>query len=902
MSAREAEVLEALGAHRSNAQIAGALHISIRTVESHVSSLLRKYGVADRRELADLAGAQRGPGMSGVPAGRTTFVGRSHDTTAVRDALERSRLVTLLGPGGMGKTRLAAVVATELRAGGAFVDLVPVRDGLVTRAIATACGLTERPPQTLDQVLIEHLQVGRSLLVLDNCEHLVDEVAALTERLLRTCPELTVLATSRERLGIPAEATVLLPPLDAAAELFVDRARAVEPEFQAAADDIGEICARLDGIPLAIELAAARIGSLGADGLRAALDDRLRLLSGGRGMDERHRSLTAVIGWSYELLDDPERLLFRRLGVYVGGFDLEAAAATSPELGRGEVADLLGRLTDKSLAVRRGSRWRLLETIREFAQARLSGDELAIAQDRRLHWAADTAATLENRLDEPAAESGPDVRAAGSQDGGWRQLYDEVVADLRAALAATPAEPDPTAHRLARSLAHLAFARREFLASVGHYRAAAERAEDGVAAALDLRSAADATIAISDGQTGVELLLDAADRAVANGNVRATMLALAVIAVNRYPNGSLFELPGEETERLLAKAVNCAVPGDLQVAALLAAAKAWDHGGRRIEADAELAAEAVVAARRTGDPVLVAGALDALGVAAASSGRLRDARSSAIERMELVRPLPRHEPYAAAEIIDAFHVAPTTATAVGDLRAATAAVGAPDDPVGDHPYISLPRLIRVCAMTGRFDECVEQADALWNRWQRAGSPPIEWMASAMSAVAMVHGLRNDGQFGTWAARALRVARTEDLAGAPWLIAPQLFAQARVAIHLGAVGDAADVVRGAFAELGEYWWAPYARATAAELAVVADLPEATSLLDAAAPLGEENDWAAACLRRAEGRRTGDLSVLAAAAADFERIGARFEWACTLALIPDRAAEARTELAALRAPLP
>ncbi len=208
----------------------------------------------------------------------------------------------------------------------------------------------------------------------------------------------------------------------------------------------------------------------------------------------------------------------------------------------------------------------------------------------------------------------------------------------------------------------------------------------------------------------------------------------------------------------------------------------------------------------------------------------------------------------------------------------------------------------MCALTGRFDDCVAQADALWNRWQRAGSPPIEWMASAMSAVAMVHGLRNDGLFSTWEARALRVARSDDLAGAPWLIAPQLFAQARVAIHLGTFGDAADVVRRAFGELGEYWWAPYARAAAAELAVVADLPEATALLEAAAPLGAENDWAAACLRRAEARRTGDLSVLAGAAAEFERVGAHFEWACTLALIPDRAAEARAELAALHAPLP
>ncbi|WP_329000285.1 LuxR C-terminal-related transcriptional regulator [Kribbella sp. NBC_00709] len=885
VSSREAEVLAAVAEHRSNAQIAGALHISVRTVESHVSSLLRKYGVTDRRELADLAGPRlgsRGSGMPGLPGGRTTFVGRTHDTTAVRDALAQSRLVTLLGPGGMGKTRLAAVVAAELGTSGAFVDLVPVRDGLVTRTVATALGLTERPPQSLEQVLSEHLQSGRSLLVLDNCEHLVDEVAVLVERLLTTCPEATVLATSRERLGVPGEATVLLPPLDAAAELFIDRARAVDPDFTASDDDLAEICARLDGMPLAIELAAARIGSLGADGVRAALDDRLRLLAGGRGVDARHRSLAAVIGWSHDLLDDQERLLFRRLAVYVGGFDLDAACATSPDLGRGEVADLLGRLTDKSLAVRRGSRWRLLETIREFAREQLTGDELSIARERCLRWAADTAGALETRLD--------------SSD--WQPPYDETVGDLRAALAATASEPDPTAHRLARSLGHLGFARREFVESVDHYRSAAERAEDGVSAALDLRSAADATLAISDAETGVKLLLDAADRAVADGNVRATMLASAVIAVNRYPTGTLYELPVEHSKRLLTEALESAVPGDSHVAALLAAAKAWDHGGRRIGADPELAREAVDAARRTGDPVLIAGALDALTVAAANTGRLRDARSYAVERMQLVRPLPRHEPYAAAEIIDAFHVAPTTATAVGDLTAAWSVLGAPDDPVGDHPYISLPRLIRLCALTGRFDACIEHADALWDRWQRAGTPPIEWMASAISAAAMVHGLRDDGLFEVWQARALEVAGADDPADAAWLTAPAVFVEARVAVHLGAVQQASDVVRRAFAEFGEYWWAPYARASAAELAVVAGLPDAPERLAAAAPDGAENDWAAACLTRAAARSTGDQDALRSAAGAFEQIGARFERAATHALIPDLAAEGRAELAELK----
>ncbi|HET6741055.1 MAG TPA: LuxR C-terminal-related transcriptional regulator, partial [Kribbella sp.] len=914
--------------HRSNAQIAHALHISVRTVESHVSSLLRKYGVTDRRELADLigrgergqrgqrgVGGERPAGVGGLPVGRTAFVGRAGEAAGLREALGRSRLVTLLGPGGMGKTRLAALVAGELGATGAFVDLVPVRQGLVTRAVATALGLSERPPQSLQQVLIDHLQQDRSLLILDNCEHLVDEVAVLTEQLLSSCPELTVLATSRERLGVPSETTVLLPPLDAATELFTDRARAVDPDFNAPDDVLTEICARLDGLPLAIELAAARIGSLGADGLQAALDDRLRLLAGGRGVDVRHRSLAAVIGWSHDLLDEQERLLLRRLAIYVGGFDLDAASATSPELGRAEVADLLGRLTDKSLAVRRGPRWRLLETIREFARDQLTDDELSTAQDRCLHWAATTAATLEAHLDTPSQLNNPGEERPGGEWRGpdvaggveWWRTYDAVAGDLRAALAATGAVADPVAHRLARSLGHLGFARREFQESVGYYRSAAGRAADGVSAALDLRSAADATLAISDAETGVRLLLDAADRAVADGNVRATMLALAVIAVNRYPTGSLYDVPPARSAHLLEQALESAQAGDSQVTALLAIAKAWEYGKRRIGADPELAQEAVEAARRTGDPVLIAGALDASTVAAGNAGRLRDARSYAVERMRLVGPLPRHEPYAAAEIIDAFHVAPTTATAVGDLPAARAAIGAPDDPVGDHPYISLPRLIRVCALTGEFDACVAHADALWQRWQRAGAPPIEWMSSALSAAAMVHGLRDDGLFDVWQSRSLEVARSMAPEDAAWLAAPYAFAQARVAIHLidtnhPATAEQAEVVRRGFGGFAERWWAPYARAAAAELAVLADLADAPELLAATEQDAAENDWAAACRTRAAARSTGDLDAILAAADAFERVGARFERAATLALHPAHAAEARAELTALQVSVP
>jgi predicted ATPase/DNA-binding CsgD family transcriptional regulator len=409
VSQREAEVLAALGARLSNAQIASRLHISVRTVESHVSALLRKCGVADRQALAEIAGqgaaAEALPGrVVGVPAERTSFVGQGWERDRVLATLEAARLVTLLGPGGVGKTRLATVIASTAAplfpAGGAFVDLVPVRDGFVAQAVAAVLGVTETPQQPLEDAIATQLGRGRGLLVLDNCEHLMDAAAGFAERLLSLCPGARILLTSRERLGVPGERVVAIGPLSIAAEavtLFTDRVTAVDPQFTADPGVVGELCARLDGMPLAIELAAARGASLGASGLLAALDDTLRLVAGGRGADERHRSLRTVIGWSYQLLADEERQLFRRLAAFAGSFDLAAATAVTGVGDQGAVADVLGRLVDKSLLVhRRGatSRWRLLETIRAFAleQLRANSGEYAQLVQQHLRWAAATAA------------------------------------------------------------------------------------------------------------------------------------------------------------------------------------------------------------------------------------------------------------------------------------------------------------------------------------------------------------------------------------------------------------------------------------------------------------------------------------------------------------------------------
>ncbi|PZG13072.1 ATP-binding protein, partial [Nonomuraea aridisoli] len=483
MSPREAEVLALLGAHLSNAQIARRLHISVRTVENHVSSLLRKHGVADRRALAAAGRLSTPPSgqVAGAPTWRTTFIGRAHERDAVLALLRPGELVTLAGPGGVGKTRLAAAVATgaapEFPLGGAFVDLVPVRDGQVAGAVARALGVGEASGQSLEDAVAHALGRDRRLLVLDNCEHVLDAAAALADRVLSQCPDVTVLATSRERLGVPGERVFPIAPLSLASDaetLFADRVAAADPGWASGAPEpaiVAEICARLDGMPLAIELAAARCASLGAEGLLAALDDTLRLLTGSRHPDQRHRSLRAVIGWSHDLLDPDEQALFRRLAVFAGAFRLEAACRVAPYASRAAVADVLGRLVDKSLVVRGRATdsWRLLDTVRAYAQERLAASGgLDETRDLHLRWAADAAEALTGRLDGP-----------------WREGFDAVCDDLRAALRTAPPGPGVVPHRLARSLGRLTYARRLLSESLEHFQQAARHAPTASAAAAD---------------------------------------------------------------------------------------------------------------------------------------------------------------------------------------------------------------------------------------------------------------------------------------------------------------------------------------------------------------------------------------------------------------------------------
>jgi predicted ATPase len=321
--------------------------------------------------------------------------------------LGRRRLVTLTGPGGVGKTRLAieigALVGDDFPDGIWMVELAPVPDpDAVHAAVASTLGVLPQQGMTTLEAILEWIHNRRLLLILDNCEHVLAPVVSLTAAIIASNQAVTVLATSREPLGLSGERVVPVPPLepDDGIELFCDRAAALDASVAFSEDDratIGAICARLDGIPLAIELAAARSRSLGPADLLARLDDRFRLLrSGGRGGLERHQTLRATVRWSYLLLDRAEQALFDRLSVFAGGFDLaavEAVCAAEP-IDELDAVDVLGALVDKSLVVATRSegstRYRLLETLRQYGEERLEErGETMVMWDRHLaHYAA----------------------------------------------------------------------------------------------------------------------------------------------------------------------------------------------------------------------------------------------------------------------------------------------------------------------------------------------------------------------------------------------------------------------------------------------------------------------------------------------------------------------------------
>lgn len=663
ISARESEVLSLVGEHLSNAEIGARLFISVRTVEVHVSSLLRKLGVPDRRALAQVAAewgrAERsGEAAAALPSPLTSFIGRAPERAALTEAVRSHRQVSAVGLGGVGKTRLALAVAAEAAADFAdgvwFVNLVPITDpAMVGAAVAAAVGIGEQQGRGIDESVVAALADRRALLVLDNCEQVRDGVAPFVERLLAGCPRLTVLATSRARLMVPFEQVYLVRPLSLSGDgesdavaLFVERAAAAGwPLDTRQYDQAAGVCRRLDGVALAIELAAARLPTLGLDGLTAGLSDQLRLLAGGPRADDRHRSVRAMLDWSHALLEPSDRALLRRVSVFLAPFTVDAAAEVAGLGPRPEaVADGLARLAEQSLLAVTpapdGTRYQALETIRQYGMEQLAGaGELAATRAPHLRWCLANAADLAR---DPLAATGE-----------WRAGFDAVADDLRAALAwaADHSDHRAEAYQLALSLAELAFTRNLIGESQQRYEQAAALTDDLAATAPALRCAAAVAGCRLLGDDMYRLHRAAGDAAARAGDNAGAARDLATAATAAYRFSGAFTRipPPAETAALLAAARELA-GGDpatgaavaLAEAAVLADAFGSDQGPSENAVTETLASaeRAVELAHRAADPLATSAALDGLAGAQSWAGGSFAAAATARCRVELISLAP----------------------------------------------------------------------------------------------------------------------------------------------------------------------------------------------------------------------------------------------------------------------
>jgi predicted ATPase/DNA-binding CsgD family transcriptional regulator len=893
VSRREAEVLSLLGEHLTNAEIAGRLFISIRTVESHVSSLLRKLNLSDRRALADLTGSGGAAdrlSMPSLPTPLTSFVGRSAERAALAGALTRHRLVTAVGPGGVGKTRLALAVAADVAdryADGAwYVDLVPATDAaMIGAAVAGAFGFGEQPDRSPADTVVSKLATAEALVVLDNCEHLLGGVTTFVERLLMGCPGTTVLATSRVRLLVPHESVYPVPGLSReagegegdAVDLFVERAQLAgwSSPYPRDRRRIARICDELDGIALSIELAAARIATLGVDGVEAGLGDQLGLLAGGTRLDDRHRSARSALDWSHGLLDEAERITLRRASVFAAPFTSVAAATVvgwAPVL-PGQVPGALARLCDHSLLIAidgpHGTRYRMLETIRQYGVERTEEiGELDEVLARHLRWCRATAAHLTDSEQSGAA-------------------FEEVADDLRAGLRWAASQPThrAEAHDLAVRLAVLTYAGGRPSESQERYEEAAELAADAAEAAEAFHLGAAVAWSRHAGNDALRLHRAAADAFRRAGDPGRAALELVTAAeLIATVSGILSELPLMGTERALIGEARALAGGDAHVeAVLLLVTTPEDEVDAAYSGLAERAAEL---ARRMGDTRLESDALAQLAASQLVWGEHQEAVATIHRRLALITSRAG-DVEMAWEHADALYMAPMVHLAVGDLRAARhyAQLRSELPFFREADHLAVAWLLTTAAIAGDFEEAVVLAGRFRRGWLEAGRPPVGASAFAPAAAAMVYGIRGaDEERMEWLDVAAEMRRVVEPARGGQTIYPPTF-EAMVALHRGEVGVALAhmaVDPESFKPRYDGAWRPWYAATWAEAGVLGDLRDRQGRLDRARFLVRSNPIATAMVQRATAIDAGDTAGLLTAAHALEAAGCRYQRARTLVL--------------------
>ncbi|HEY7103827.1 MAG TPA: LuxR C-terminal-related transcriptional regulator [Mycobacteriales bacterium] len=891
VTARESEVLALLGEQLTNAQIAEALSISVRTVESHVAALLRKHQMPDRRSLARLvAGAGGAPAHGSLPTPATAFLGRVTERTALAEALAGHRLVTAVGPGGVGKTRLAISVAADLaeqRPDGAwFVDLVRLTDpAAVIAAVAEAVGAPERLVASPEAALVASLARRDGVLVLDNCEHLFDAVRECVDLVVSGCPRVTVLATSRTRLMLPYERVYAVPGLSVtedggdAVALFM--ARAGEAAGGATAPDkrrAAALCRELDGMALAIELAASRYPTLGLDGLEAGMRERLRFLTvGGGNAADRHRALRDTIGWSHDLLTPANQALLRGVAVFASWFDVAAVhAVATPARSQADVADGLSRLADNSLLIvdcGDPTRYRLLETIRQYAAERLeaNGEQEAV-RDRHEQWCRAEMVAL------GAARPGP----------GWCARFDRVADDVRAALLWSAADDrlHSRAAALASDFADVLFLRGRPTEAQLRYEQAAALAPSSVDRIRFLRLAGGAAASRYAGNDTLRLLRAAADAALEIGDRAGATgdLAWMSIYLDRQPGIMAEARPGEAA--VLREDAGRVSDESVRSAAAIATARAWSTDYRDPRA-LDLAHRAVQLAGDAGDGALECAALDYVCTVHQDADQPREAGSVIERRLQLIRALPTGAG-TGFEVVDTLQMACDIQITLGDL----AASGEYADLLAGLPFfrdehLGIVRRMIVDALAGRFDEVIRNAERFRIGWESGGRQAAAGLAKGAYAAAMVHGmLGDDEQRALWRQITLDLGVTaERLDGVATGWAPTF--DALLALHQGAP-DAALGRLSAGLDDPQVWmcpaidWRPWFAALRMEAAALAHHDDALTGIDRARHASRDNPVASTLIERATAIAAGDLSGVESLAATFATLGCPYQEARTRSL--------------------